>query len=87
MFGPLAYQLHSKVFTNMASSCRTIIPWNDYSYIQDELKGEVQKAMFLSLMADISTDMSVFEQLILYLGSVDMASEKIVTHFAGIPKI
>ena len=51
------------------------------------MKEEVQKAMFLSLIADKSMDTSVSEQLILYLGYVDMASEEIVTHFASIRKI
>ena len=55
--------------------------------MQGELKEEVQKAMFLLLMADKSMDTSVSEQLIPYLGYVDIASEDIVTRFASIRKI
>ena len=36
-----------KFFTNMASSCRTVV-WrmNIFLYMKDELKDEIQKAMF-----------------------------------------
>ena len=48
----------SKVFTDMASSCRSVVRMmNDiFSYMKDELKDEIQKAMFFGIMADESTD-------------------------------
>ena len=59
-------------------TCRRTIVRRIYSYIQDELKEEVQKTMFLSLMADESTDTSDSE-LILYLRYIDIEREEIVT--------
>ena len=85
----LAADPHSEVFSDMASSRRTVVHrMNDiFSYMQDERKEEIQKAMFLSVMADESMDTSVCEQLILYLRYIDIESEEIVTRFAGIRKI
>ena len=80
---------HSEVFANMASSRRTVVRRmiDICSYLKDELCEEIQKAMFLSIMADESTDTAVSEQLILYLRYVDIRSEEVVTRFAGISKI
>ena len=82
----LAADPHSEVFSNMASSRRTIVRrMNDiYLYMQDEIKEKLQKAMFISIMADESTDTSVSEQLILYVCYIDIDSEEIITCFAGI---
>ena len=76
----------SKVFGSMASSRRTIVRrMNDiFSYMRDELKDEMQKAMFL---ADESTDTAVSEQLIMYVRYVDIGKEEIITRFAGIQKV
>ena len=79
----------SKVFVNMASSRRTIVRrMNDiFLYMRDELKDEMQKAMFFGIMADESTDTAVSEQLIMYVRYVDIGKEEIVTRFAGIEKV
>ena len=79
----------SKVFVNMASSRRTIVRrMNDiFLYMRDELKDEMQKAMFFGLMAGESTDTAVSEQLIMYVWYVDIGKEEIVTRFAGIEKV
>ena len=75
--GPL-----SKVFTNMASSRRTVV-----RRMNDELKDEIQKAMFLGIMADDGTDTAVSEQLILYMRYVDISREAISTRFASVQKV
>ena len=79
----------SKVFTNMASSRRTVVRrMNDiFLYMKDELKDEFQKAMFLGIMAYESTDTAVSEQLILYIRYVDISREAISTRFAGVQKV
>ena len=48
----LAADPHSEVFSNMASSRRTILRrLNDiYLYMQDEIKEKLQKAIFISIM-------------------------------------
>ena len=78
----------SKVFTNMASSRRTVV-WrmNIFLYMKDELKDEIQKAMFLGIMADESTDTAVTEQLILYMRYADISREAISTRFACVQKV
>lgn len=55
--------------------------------MKDELKEEIQKAMFFGIMADESTDTAVSEQLILYMWYVDISREEITTRFAGIEKV
>ena len=66
----------SKVFTNMASSRRTVVRrMNIFLYMKDELKDEIQKAMFLGIMADESTDTAVSVQLILYMRYADISRE------------
>ena len=79
----------SKVFSNMASSRRTVVRrMNDiFLYMKDELKDEIQKAMFLGILADESIDTAVSEQLILYMRYVDISKEAIITRFAGIQKV
>ena len=79
----------SKVFTYIASSRRTVVRrMNDiFLYMKDELKDEIQKAMFLGIMADESTDTAVSEQLILYMLYVDISREAIITRFAGVQKV
>ena len=74
----------SKVFTNMASSRRTVVQrmYDIFLNMKDELKDEIQKAMFLGIMADESTDTAVSEQLILYMRYVDISREAISTRFA-----
>ena len=79
----------SKVFTNMASSRRTVVRRmnNIFLYMKDEVKDEIQKVMFLGIMADESTDTAVSEQLILYMRYVDISREAIITRFAGIRRL
>ena len=78
----------SKVFTNMASSHRTVVRrMNIFLYMKDELKDEIQKAMFLGIMADESTDTEVSEQLILYMRYADIIKEAISTCFACVLKV
>ena len=73
----------SKVFNNMASSRRTVVRrmYDIFLNMKDELKDEIQKAMFLGIMADESTDTAVSEQLILYMRYVDISREAISTRF------
>ena len=71
----------SKVFTNMARSRRTVVRrMNDiFSHMKDELKDEIQKAMFFGIMAG-STDATVSEQLILYMWYVQKTQPRTQKH-------
>ena len=72
----------------MASSRRTVVRrMNIFLYMKDELKDEIQKAMFLGIMADDSTDTAVSEQLILYMRYADISREAISTRFACVQKV
>lgn len=74
----------SVIFQNMASSRRTIVRrmTDIYSYMCDEIKEDIQKGQFFSVMADESMDSSISEQLIVYLRYVDIAKECITVLFS-----
>ena len=77
------------LYETLASSRRTVV-WrmnNNFLYMKDELKDEIQKAMFLAIMADESTDTAVSEQLNLYMWYVDISREAISTRFASVQKV
>lgn len=79
----------SEVFKCMSCSranvTRTMIEIHDY--LQQEIKEDINQALFWSYMLDEATDKSVLEEVIIYARFIDITEGKIMTRFLAVKGI